>query len=288
MREKILYALGVLAGVLFIRNAYVILLHLPDEAEQGAIYRILFYHLPAFFTAALCYLSALGTSIAYLRTRNAIWDAYAAAATETGLAFAAINLVTGMVWAKIIWGVWWVWDARLTWALICWLVYFGYLMLRNAIDDPSERAKNSAVLSVFAFASVAITWKAIEWWRRLPLPKADGGTGEGTSHELVLVGAGALRLNWCHQAAGYNGRRSDACLLEKLSSLHDPPRSQATLTSGDARGGRSARHTGRAPGQKQARSRAPSIGNDLLLTDDRGVHDSLLPVKPEARSWLGG
>ena len=180
MREKILYALGVLAGVLFIRNAYVILLHLPDEAEQGAIYRILFYHLPAFFTAALCYLSALGTSNAYLRTRNAVWDAYAVAATETGLAFAAINLVTGMVWAKIIWGIWWTWDARLTWALICWLVYFGYLMLRKAIDDPSERAKNSAVLSVFAFASVAITWKAIEWWRTQhpgPVLSIRGGGG---------------------------------------------------------------------------------------------------------------
>jgi heme exporter protein C len=180
MREKICYGLGTLAAILFVRNLHVILFGLPDEAEQGAIYRILFFHLPAFFTAALCYLSALGTSIAYLRTKNPRWDAFAVSATEVGLAFAAINLLTGMIWARIIWGIWWTWDARLTWALICWLVYFGYLMLRKAMDDPSERAKNSAVLSVFAFASVAITWKAIEWWRTQhpgPVLSIRGGGG---------------------------------------------------------------------------------------------------------------
>jgi heme exporter protein C len=180
MREKICYGLGTLAAILFVRNLDVILFGLPDEAEQGAIYRILFFHLPAFFTAALCYLSALGTSIAYLRTKNPRWDAFAVSATEVGLAFAAINLLTGMIWARIIWGIWWTWDARLTWALICWLVYFGYLMLRKAMDDPSERAKNSAVLSVFAFASVAITWKAIEWWRTQhpgPVLSIRGGGG---------------------------------------------------------------------------------------------------------------
>ena len=165
MREKILYAFGALAAVLFVRNLYVILHVLPDEADQGAIYRIIYYHLPAFFTAAVCYLSALVASVLYLAKKRSVYDAVALSATEVGLAFAAVNLVTGMIWARISWGVYWVWDARLTWALICWLVYFGYVMLRRAMDDPTERARNSAVLSIFAFTSVAITWKAIEWWR---------------------------------------------------------------------------------------------------------------------------
>lgn len=165
MTKNIRLGLGVFAGLLLLRNLYVILFNLPDEMEQGPIYRIFYYHLPAFFAAIVCYSTALVASSLYLMKKNLRYDAIAMAATEVGLAFAAVNLITGMIWGRIIWGIWWAWDARLTWALICWLVYFGYLMLRQAIDDPTERAKNSAVLSIFAFVSVAITYKAIEWWR---------------------------------------------------------------------------------------------------------------------------
>lgn len=165
MTKNIRLGLGVFAGLLLLRNLYVILFNLPDEMEQGPIYRIFYYHLPAFFAAIVCYITALVASSLYLMKKNLRYDAIAMAATEVGLAFAAVNLITGMIWGRIIWGIWWAWDARLTWALICWLVYFGYLMLRQAIDDPTERAKNSAVLSIFAFVSVAITYKAIEWWR---------------------------------------------------------------------------------------------------------------------------
>lgn len=165
MRQKWIYVLLGLAAVLLIRNLYVILYVLPDEKEQGPIYRVIFFHLPAFFTAGLCYVAALLASLHTLLRQSSRADALAVAATEVGLAFAAVNLITGMIWARIIWGIWWTWDARLTWALICWLIYAGYLMLRHAIEDPTQRARHSAVLNVFAFAAVIITWKAIEWWR---------------------------------------------------------------------------------------------------------------------------
>ena len=165
MAKNIRLGLGALVGMLLLRNLYIILFNLPDEMEQGPVYRIFYYHLPAFFAAILCYITALVASSMYLIKKNLRYDAIAMSATEVGLAFAAVNLITGMIWGRISWGIWWAWDARLTWALICWLVYFGYLMLRQAIDDPTERAKNSAVLSIFAFVSVAINYKAIEWWR---------------------------------------------------------------------------------------------------------------------------
>jgi heme exporter protein C len=101
----------------------------------------------------------------YLMRRDARYDAFAVSAVEVGVAFTAIGLVTGMIWARIIWGIWWTWDPRLTWAFITLLVYLGYLMLRRAIEEPAERAKNSAVLCIFAFTSVVITYKAIDWWR---------------------------------------------------------------------------------------------------------------------------
>ncbi len=165
MRDRLIYAFGTVGSLLLIYNLYIILLRMPDEAAQGAIFRIMFYHIPAFFTAGMCYILALIGSSMYLIKKNGVWDALAVSATEVGLVFAAVNLITGMFWGRIIWGIWWAWDPRLTWALICWLVYFGYMMLRRAIDDPTERAKISGVLSIFAFVSVSITWKAIEWWR---------------------------------------------------------------------------------------------------------------------------
>ncbi|MCW5980064.1 MAG: cytochrome c biogenesis protein CcsA [Bryobacteraceae bacterium] len=165
MREKLIYALAAAGGLWLVRNLYVILLRLPDEVEQGAIYRIMFFHIPSWFVCFTAFFVAGAASAVYLARRRAGIDALAVSAVEVGVAFTAVGLVTGAIWARIIWGIWWTWDPRLTWALICLLVYLGYLMLRRAIDDPTERAKNSAVLCIFAFTSVVITYKAIDWWR---------------------------------------------------------------------------------------------------------------------------
>jgi heme exporter protein C len=99
---------------------------------------------------------------------------------EVGLAFTLVGLATGMIWARIIWGIWWTWDARLTWAFITCLIYAGYLMMRNAIDEPTARARYAGVLCIFAFTSVVITFKAIEWWRtQHPAPVLSIRTGGG-------------------------------------------------------------------------------------------------------------
>src|SRR6185369_9287488 len=108
---------------------------------------------------------ALAASGMYLATGKLKYDAFAAAVTEVSLAFATIVLATGMLWGRIIWGIWWAWDARLTTMLVCWLIYAGYLMLRRAIDEPTQRAKLSAVVSIFGCVDILIVWKSIEWWR---------------------------------------------------------------------------------------------------------------------------
>ncbi len=165
MREKIIYALGILAAILLVTNLHRMFLGLPDEADQGAIYRIMFFHVPAAFSFGICAFLALGASIAFLITKNFAFDAFAVSVTEVCLVFGAVNLITGMIWARIIWGIWWAWDPRLTSMLISWLMYAGYLMLRQAIDEPTQRARSSAVLSIFTFPGVIITYKAIDWWR---------------------------------------------------------------------------------------------------------------------------
>lgn len=171
-----MYGLGALAAVLLARNLYMIFMQLPDEASQGMIYRIIFFHVPAAMTAMLGAFVALVASIGFLVTKNFRYDALAVSVTEVGLAFLAANLVTGSIWARIIWGIWWTWDARLTSALVCWLLYAGYLMLRRAIEEPTQRATFAAVFSIFAFADVPIVWFSIKWWRtQHPQPVLWGG-----------------------------------------------------------------------------------------------------------------
>jgi heme exporter protein C len=180
LREKILTALGLAAAALLVRNLYVMLMNLPDEAAQGAIYRIMFFHIPSWFVCfGSCFLAGL-TSVYYLVKKDMRADALAVSLIEACLVFCCIGLATGMIWARIIWGIWWTWDARLTWAFITCVIYFGYLMLRKALDEPSERARLSAVVSVLACVSVSITYKAIDWWRtQHPAPVLDFRTGGG-------------------------------------------------------------------------------------------------------------
>ena len=176
MRQKLIYALVLVAAVLLARNLYVILLQFPDEVQQGPIFRIIFFHVPVAWTAFLCFFSAMIGSVTYLATKNLRYDAFAASVTEVGLAFGAANLLTGMIWGRIIWGIWWTWDARLTSMLVGWLIYAGYIMLRRAIEEPTERAKMAAVLSIFAFADVPIIFFSIKWWRtQHPQPVVWGG-----------------------------------------------------------------------------------------------------------------
>src|SRR6266702_4164449 len=108
MRDKIVYVLGAAAILLFVRNILRIT-ELPPEAQQGAIFKIIFFHVPMAMTAMLCSFVALIGSVMFLITRNFKYDAMAVATTEVGLALLLGNLVTGSIWGRIIWGIWWTW-----------------------------------------------------------------------------------------------------------------------------------------------------------------------------------
>src|SRR3954464_2912327 len=164
MKDAILYAIGAaVMAILFVDINRIA--GLPPEAAQGTVFKIIFFHVPVAITALMCCVVALFGSVLFLLTKNFKFDALAVSVTEVGLAFLAANLVTGSIWGRIIWGVWWAWDARLTSALICWLLYAGYLMLRRAIEEPTQRATFAAVFSIFAFIDVPIVIFSIKWWR---------------------------------------------------------------------------------------------------------------------------
>ena len=191
MRDKTILVLSWFTALLLAGNLAIMLLVLPDEVEQGPIFRIIFFHVPVAWTAFVCFFAAMISSILYLVRKNLKFDSFAAAATEVGLAFGAANLLTGMIWGRIIWGIWWTWDARLTSMLVGWIIYAGYVMLRRAIEEPTERARMSAVVSILAFADVPIIFFSIKWWRtQHPQPVVYGSGIMSPAYRFMLF------FNW--------------------------------------------------------------------------------------------
>jgi heme exporter protein C len=206
MREKIAILLAVAAALLLSYDLYRIFLALPDDALQGPIYRIIYFHVPAAITGMLGCFVALALSVLYLSSGNFRYDSLAASVVEVSVVFMLVNIVSGSIWARVEWGIWWTWDARLTSFLVCILIFAAYIMMRRAIDEPTQRARLSAALCIFGCVDVVIVWKSIEWFRtQHPSPVLTIRTGGGNidpamEHMLylnflaILMIAGALVL----------------------------------------------------------------------------------------------
>ena len=189
MRVKIILALAAISGAILAWNLHTMFMRVPDELNQGPIFRIIYFHVPSAITSFTGFYVGMFAGLGYLWRKNLRLDAFAAAVNEVSLAFATIALITGSIWGRIIWGIWWAWDPRITSYFVCWLLYVGYFMLRRAIDDPTTRARLSAVLSIFAAIDIVIVWKSIEWWRTQhpgPVLEIRGGGGMAPGMESPL------------------------------------------------------------------------------------------------------
>ena len=158
-------ALLAVATALMIADLYLIFIWAPADAIQGEVYRIIYFHVPIAWTAFLAFFLVLIGSVAFLWKRSPRWDAFAHSSAEIGVVLATIVLVTGIIWAKPVWGVWWAWEPKLTTTLVLWLIYVGYLVLRNYAPSPAQGARYAAVLGIVGFADVPIIYFATEWWR---------------------------------------------------------------------------------------------------------------------------
>ncbi|HWF11519.1 MAG TPA: cytochrome c biogenesis protein CcsA [Bryobacteraceae bacterium] len=161
MPRRTIYTLGILGTLLLLYDFYRIFLVIPIDALQGDIFRIIFVHVPAAFTAFCFYGVAVYASIAFLATKNFKWDSMAVSAVEVATMFTLVNLATGSIWGRVEWGIWWAWDARMTSQLMCFLLYLGYLLMRPAIAEPQQRGVMSAVLAIFAATDIPIVFWAI-------------------------------------------------------------------------------------------------------------------------------
>ena len=190
-----LYVVVVIA--LMIWGYYQAIYVAPNDAMQGEIFRIIYYHVPSFAVAFVFFAVSLAGSICYLAFRRnfpnraQMSDALALAGAEIGVVFCTVGLTTGPIWGRRAWGIWWTWDPRLTTTLVLWLIYVSYLLLRRFAAGPQVQTL-AAVLGIFGALDVPIVYMSNRWWRtQHPAPVFGGGPGSGMDPSMV----GALMWN---------------------------------------------------------------------------------------------
>jgi len=187
-RDKFGVLLGGVTLVATIVSLYMAFLYAPTEATMGDVQRIFYFHVPSAWVAFFAFLLVFVFSLTYLVRREKRWDNAAAACAEIGVLFCTLVLITGPIWAKPAWGVWWTWDARLTLTLVLWLIYVAYMMLRYYMPDPERRATFSAVLGVVGFIDVPLVYFSIRWWRtQHPQPVMRGGENSGLEPPMLAT-----------------------------------------------------------------------------------------------------
>src|SRR3974390_2129207 len=160
-------------------STYQALMVAPTEQTMGEVQRIFYYHVPSAWVAGLCFAVNFLASVVYLWKRSLNADALAAASAEVGVVFCTIVLITGPIWARPVWGIWWTWDARLTTTLVLWLIYVSYLVLRRFAAGGQTQVL-AAALAIFGFVDVPIVYMSIRWFRtQNPSPVIGGGEGSG-------------------------------------------------------------------------------------------------------------
>jgi len=158
---------GALALVACAAGLYIGFFRAPTDAQQGEAYRIIFIHVPAAWMSMFLYLVMAFWAGLGLAFNTRLSGMMASAIAPTGALFTFLALWTGSFWGKPTWGTWWVWDARLTSELILLFLYFGFMALQAAIDDPRRADKAGALLALVGVVNIPIIYFSVKWWNTL-------------------------------------------------------------------------------------------------------------------------
>lgn len=220
--------LGILALAGLTVSAVLSLAIAPADAVQGDVQRLMYVHVPAAWLAYLSFLVVFASSIAYLRSGRIRWDRTAAASAEIGVVFTALAIALGSLWGKPVWGTWWTWDPRLTTTAVLLLIYLGYLAVRRITDNPTRRARWSAVIGIVGFLDVPLVHLSVVWWRSLhqgpTVLRLGGPEIHGSMLAALLVGVAAFTLVYAYlmTARLRVGRLEERAAREALSPLVGP------------------------------------------------------------------
>ncbi len=165
--------------ILIMVALYLVFAWVPTEATMGIVQRIFYFHVPSAWVAFLSFFVVFVSSILYLAKRNIKWDTLAYCSAEIGVVFTSLALISGAIWAKPTWLSWFPWeDPRLTTTLVLWLIYVGYLLVRN-YSTTYQAPRFAAVIGIAGFLDVPIIYLSVIWWRSAhPIvfrPSSDAG-----------------------------------------------------------------------------------------------------------------
>jgi heme exporter protein C len=162
IRKVLSRALDIIVVPAVLLSLGLAFLYAPPEKTMHDVYRIFYFHVPATASAGLGIAIVFVCSVLYLRTRDRRYDLVAAAAAETAVLFGALGISMGMLWAKPVWGTFWIpGDIHLMTTAVVFLIYVAYLMLRGAIDDDERRARLAAVVGIFGMVGAPIVYFSI-------------------------------------------------------------------------------------------------------------------------------
>src|SRR6202048_5290144 len=188
--KRIFPILSVLTAGLLAYALYQALVVAPTERTMGDVQRIFYYHVPSAWTAFLLFFVNLVASVVYLVRRNPKLDALAMVSAEVGVVFCTVVLVTGPIWARPVWGIWWTWDVRLTSTLVVWVIYVSYLLLRR-FSDSGQGPVLAAVLAILGALDIPLVYFSI-WFFRTQHPQPVVGGGGSIDPRMWRV----LLVNW--------------------------------------------------------------------------------------------
>lgn len=178
---------GWLAGLALGAMVLIGLFGVPADAAQGDVQRIMYVHVPSAWLAYLAFFVTLIAGLLYLRRDDLRYDRVAVASAEIGLLFTGLTIATGAIWGKATWGKWWDWDPRLTTTAILFVVYAGYLLLRQSLVDRRRRARLAAIFGIIGFLNVPVVHFSVLWWRGLHQPPTVIRPGDPTIDHVLLA-----------------------------------------------------------------------------------------------------
>jgi len=211
------FAALVLMAAVFVRA----LVFTPVEATQGAAQKIFYIHVPSAWVAFMAFGVVGVCSILFLILKDPRLDRLAASSAEVGLVFVTAVLISGPMWGRPIWGAWWVWDARLTSTLFLWFIYFGYLVLRGAVQEPGQRARFCAVLGILGAMLVPFIHITVYLFRtQHPLPVVLNTSGPQLPGVMLATLMFSLSVFTLFYAALVWQRYGQAALAEARAARH--------------------------------------------------------------------
>jgi len=192
---------------------------------MGDVQRIFYFHVASAWVGFFAFFVTFGASIGYLWRGKRRWDILALSSTEVGLTFITMTVVTGALWARPVWGTYWVWEPRLTISAVQLLIYVSYVMLRSSTESPEQKARFAAVYGIAAFVTVPLSWFAIRWWRTIHPSILTGGEGMAMTPRMVhtllasIVAFSLLYVTLVWQRMRLEHAADDLAKLKSASSL---------------------------------------------------------------------